>query len=104
MLTSKELLDAAKVIADSQEFSSTQVVEMSKAQLASHLGLSPAAGFWSGGNYGYFTGIRSHLVDYVVAKENRIVAQSIKGKLTLDELQWIVDNIKRVVEHLEDQE
>ena len=94
------LLEAAKIIADTEGFSSPQIKEMSKAQMASHLGLSPSAKQWSSGNYGRFTAIRTNLFQYVLGKEDKAVAQSIKNKLTVNEIQWIADNIRMVKRHL----
>ncbi len=98
----RTMLAAAKTIIDDEGYTSAQIADMTKAQLATHLELPVDAAYWSGGNYGLFTAIRTHLVDYVLAKENKAIAQAIKGTLAVADLQWIVQNIDRVVEFLED--
>ena len=98
------MLAELKPIADSGDFTSALIMGMTKAQLAQFTVVSADSDLWSGGNYGLFTAVRSHLARYRQRKANRAMAQSIRDALSVAQRQWLRDNAVRWVEHLEGSE
>ena len=97
----RTILNNLKTIIDNNNYTLDQVKDLTKAQIASLLSLAPNASYWSGGNIGIFTGIKSHIIKHIKRKNDKVIALSIKNKLDQNEKQWLIDNLDRYLEHIE---
>ena len=92
MITENPLYLQLKQIAADGGYTAAQVRDATKDQVAALLSQAGDAGFWSGGNVGFFTALRDTLAEELQRQEDTAAMAALRDYLRTGGRVWFDDN------------